>query len=50
VINPNGTEGNGHIDAFDDDDMQKVTVIVGWREGGKDRTAAFSAAIANQFR
>jgi prepilin-type N-terminal cleavage/methylation domain-containing protein len=49
-INPNGTEGNGQIDAFDDDDIQKVTVIVGWREGGKDRSAAFSAAIPNQFR
>jgi hypothetical protein len=50
VVNPNGTEGNGQIDAFPDDDIQKVTVLVGWREGGKDRIASFSAAIPNQFR
>jgi len=50
VVNPYGTEGNGVIDAFDDDDIQKVTVIVGWREGGKDRVASFSTAIPNQFR
>jgi len=49
-INPAGTEGNGQIDAFDDNDIQKVTVVIGWREGGQDRAASFSAAIANQFR
>ncbi|GAB4343652.1 MAG: hypothetical protein Kow0099_22290 [Candidatus Abyssubacteria bacterium] len=49
-INPNGTEGNGRIDAYPDDYIQKVTVTVGWREGGQDRSAAFSASIANQFR
>lgn len=49
-VNPDGTEGNGVIDAFEDDDIQKVTVIVGWREGGKNRIATFSAAIPNQFR
>ena len=50
MVNPKGKEGNGLIDAFDDDDIQKVTVIVGWREGGKDRIATFSTAIPNQFR
>ncbi len=49
-INPNGKEGNGQIDAVDDNDIQKVTVIIGWREGGRDRVATFSAAIPNQFR
>lgn len=49
-VNPNGLEGNGQIDAVDDDDIQKVTVIIGWREGGRDRIAVFSAAIPNQFR
>jgi hypothetical protein len=50
IINPNGSEGNGKIDAWPDDYMQKVTVIVGWREGGADRAASFTAAIPNQFR
>lgn len=49
-INANGTEGNGRIDAWDDDFIQKVTVTVGWREGGQDRVTTFSASIANQFR
>jgi prepilin-type N-terminal cleavage/methylation domain-containing protein len=49
-INPNGTEGNGGIDAWDDDFIQKVTITVGWREGGQDRAATFSASIPNQFR
>ena len=49
-INPDGTEGNGQIDARDDNDIQKVTVVIGWREGGQDRYATFSAAIPNQFR
>jgi len=50
VINPRGTEGNGRIDAFDDDEMQRVTVVVGWREGGRDRHRSFSTIIPNQFR
>jgi len=50
AINPEGTEGNGQIDAFSEHDIQKVTVLVGWREGGTDRVATFSASIANQFR
>jgi prepilin-type N-terminal cleavage/methylation domain-containing protein len=49
-INPNGSEGNGQIDSFDENDIQKVTVVVGWREGGQDRIETFSAAIPNQFR
>lgn len=49
-INPDGSEGNGKIDSWPDDYLQKVTVIVGWREGGRDRAAIFSAAIPNQFR
>ena len=48
--NSAGTEGNGEIDAWADEFMQKVTVTVGWREGGQDRSATFSAAIPNQFR
>jgi len=48
--NSSGAEGNGEIDAWADEFMQKVTVTVGWREGGQDRAAIFSAAIANQFR
>ena len=48
--NSAGTEGNGRIDAWADEFMQKVTVTVGWREGGQDRAATFSAAIPNQFR
>jgi prepilin-type N-terminal cleavage/methylation domain-containing protein len=50
VINPNGTEANGKIDQYSDDDIQKVTVVVGWREGGQDRSTTFSASIANQYR
>jgi len=50
VINPNGTEGNGRIDAQPDDFIQNVTIVVGWREGGQDRAATFTAAIPNQFR
>jgi len=50
IINPGGTEGNWQIDAQPDDYIQKVTVTVGWREGGQDRFATFSASIANQFR
>lgn len=50
TINPNGTEGNGKIDAQPDDFIQNVTVVVGWREGGQDRAATFTAAIPNQFR
>ena len=49
-INSDGSEGNGKIDSWPDDDLQKVTVTVGWREGGRDRDATFSAAIPNQFR
>ncbi len=50
IANPTGSEGNGQIDAYPDDYIQKVTVTVGWREGGQDRSATFSASIANQFR
>lgn len=50
VLNPDGTEGNGQIDALPDDYIQKVTVTVGWREGGRDRISTFSASIPNQFR
>ncbi len=49
-VDPNGSEGNGQIDAWPDDFIQKVTVTVGWREGGQDRAASFSASIPNQFR
>ena len=49
-VNSGGTEGNGKIDAFDDNEIQKVTVVIGWREGGQDRVTTFSAAIPNQFR
>ena len=49
-VNSSGLEGNGQIDAFDDNSIQKVTVVVGWREGGQSRAATFSTAIANQFR
>ena len=49
-VNPDGTEGNGKIDSWPDDYLQKVTVTVGWREGGRDRAATFSASIPNQFR
>ncbi len=50
TVNANGMEGNAQIDAWDDNSMQKVTVTVGWREGSQDRTAIFSASIANQYR
>lgn len=63
VVNPNGTEGNGKLDQSNGDSeyfatagwiedpfIQRVTVTVGWREGGQDRTASFSASIPNQFR
>jgi hypothetical protein len=50
VINKNGTEGNGKIDSRPDSFIQNVTVVIGWREGGQDRIATFSAAIPNQFR
>jgi prepilin-type N-terminal cleavage/methylation domain-containing protein len=49
-INPDGLEGNGVIDEFAEYDMQKVVVVVGWREGGQDRISTFSTVIANQFR
>jgi prepilin-type N-terminal cleavage/methylation domain-containing protein len=50
AINPNGAEGNGTIDARSDHDIQKVSVTIGWREGGTDRMTTFSAAIPNQYR
>ncbi len=50
LVNPDGFEGNGQIDAFDDNEIQKVTVVIGWREGGQDRIETFSAAVPNQFR
>ncbi len=50
ILNPDGTEGNGKIDAQPNAYIQNVTVVVGWREGGQDRDATFTAAIPNQFR
>lgn len=50
ISNPDGTEWNGKIDAWQDDYIQKVTITIGWREGGQDRAATFSASIPNQFR
>ncbi len=44
-----GTENDGIINALPEEEIQRITVTVVWREGGTDREATFSTYIANPY-
>lgn len=44
-----GTENDGIVNALPENEIQRVTVTVVWREGGLNREARFSTYIANPY-
>lgn len=44
-----GTENDGILNALPENEIQRVTVTVVWREGGVSREARFSTMIANPY-